>query len=268
MKADHPRSFTEVLRAYEKAIEDARAFVVAQGLATAPDVPLDVVETPPFLRHLIPFAAYMGPARFATPRRGVYLVTPKVELSSFPNADTRNVTVHEAWPGHHLQLSVAAEKASLAAFLCEMPDLTEGWALYCEALMGARGYTSAPAERLVRARDARWRAVRIVLDVALHAQGLSPADAAARLALETGMDPEEAEAEVLRYTQAPAYNLSYMWGRLRIERLRERALAKGISEKTFHDGLLALGSVSVALVAEELERRLIASGSSVDIRQD
>ncbi|MFA5861509.1 MAG: DUF885 domain-containing protein [Candidatus Thermoplasmatota archaeon] len=261
VRGDHPRTFAEVIQFYERSIVEAREFVRAKGLATVPDTPLDVVETPAFLRHLVPFAAYLGPARFATPRRGVYLVTPKMELSSFPNADTRNVTVHEAYPGHHLQLCVAAEKASLAAFLCEVPDLTEGWALYCEALMGQHGYTAAPAERLIRARDARWRAVRIVLDVALHTGGMTPQEAASRLVLETGMGVGEAEAEVLRYTLSPAYNLSYMWGRLQVERLRERALSSGLTERAFHDTFLSLGSVSVALLARELERR-------VDIRQD
>lgn len=261
VRGDHPRSFAEVLQYYERSIVEAREFVRAKGLATVPDTPLDVIETPAFLRHLIPFAAYQGPARFATPRRGVYLVTPKVELSSFPNADTRNVTVHEAYPGHHLQLSVAAEKASLAAFLCEVPDLTEGWALYCEAIMGQHGYTAAPAERLIRARDARWRAVRIVLDVGLHTGRITPTDAASRLVLETGMDRAEADAEVLRYTLSPTYDLSYMWGRLQVERLREEALSRGLSERAFHDAFLALGSVSVALLARELERR-------ADIRQD
>ena len=119
--------------------------------------------------------------------------------------------------------------------------------------MGERGYTSAPAERLIRARDARWRAVRIVLDVALHTGRLTPAEASARLAAETGMAREEADAEVLRYTQAPAYNLSYMWGRVRIERMRERAHARGISDRSFHDALLALGSIPVDLAAEALE---------------
>ena len=70
------------------------------------------------------------------------------------------------------------------------------------------------------------------------------------------MGPEEADAEVLRYSQAPAYNLSYMWGRLRIEALRERVLAAGVSERGFHDALLALGTLPVVLVAAEVERRL------------
>lgn len=255
MKADHPRDFAGVLAAYRDSIKEARAFVASRGLCRMTDVPLDVVETPAFLRHLVPFAAYMGPARFASPRRGVYLVTRKDDLSAFPLADVRNTTVHEAWPGHHLQVSVATESAGLAAFLCEMPDLSEGWALYCEEWVAREGYADRPMERLVRARDARWRAVRIVLDASLHARGMRAEDAAARLAAETGMTPEEAAAEVLRYTLSPAYNLSYMWGRLRIEALRDRLLARGWSERGFHDALLGLGSVPVALVERSLEAR-------------
>jgi hypothetical protein len=261
VRADHPSTFHEVLRFHDETISAAKAFVDSRGLATVTSTPLRVVETPAFLRHLIPFAAYMQPARFATPRQGVYLVTPKLDLAAFPRADVRNTVVHEAYPGHHLQLSVAAERASLAAFLSDAPDLAEGWALYCEAMMGRHGFTASPAERFVRSRDALWRAVRIVLDVSLAIGLMTPDEATARLMRETGMVLEEAEAEVLRYTQEPGYNLSYMWGRLEIEALRERALAGGMTERAFHDALLAAGSVPVALLGRAIET------AAVDIRQ-
>jgi uncharacterized protein (DUF885 family) len=257
VKGDHPRTFADVLRAYGDAIREARAFVGERGLAKLDDVPLDVVETPPFLRHLIPFAAYVSPARFATPRRGTYLVTPKVDLRAFPHADIRNTTVHEAYPGHHLHLARATVEASLPAFLAGAPDLTEGWALYCEHMMGEQGFTAAPAARFVRARDALWRAVRITLDVGLHAGGLRHEEAAAILSRETGMGPEEADAEVLRYTQEPGYNLSYMWGRRRLEGLREAWRARGGDLRTFHDAILASGEIPVALV----EERLLGAGT-------
>lgn len=257
VKADHPSTFADVLETYGEAIREARAFVAQRGLATLDDVPLDVVETPPFLRHLIPFAAYVSPARFATPRRGTYLVTPKVDLRAFPRADIRNTTVHEAYPGHHLHLARAAVEAPLHAFLAGAPDLTEGWALYCEHMMGEQGYTATPAARFVRARDALWRAVRITLDVGLHAGGLRHDEAVATLSRETGMSTEEARAEALRYTQEPGYNLSYMWGRRRLEGLREAWRARGGDLRTFHDAVLASGEVPVALV----EERLLGAGS-------
>lgn len=259
MRADHPASFEDALQETRASIEEARAFVLARGLATPTDVPLEVIETPSFLRHLVPFAAYQGPPRFASPRKGTYMVTRKEDLAAFPRADVRNTTVHEAWPGHHLQMSVAAERAPLAAWLVDAVDLAEGWALYCEAMMGEEGYTSAPAERLVRARDALWRALRISLDVGLHVGTISPAQARDRLVRETGMSQEEAEAEALRYTLAPAYNLSYMYGRLRIEAARERWLRGGGSLRGFHDAVLAAGPLPMAL----LDRAL----ASPDIRQ-
>jgi hypothetical protein len=260
VKQDHPATFEEALALYRSAIEESRAAVIALGLVTPTEVPLDVVETPAFLRHLVPFAAYVGPPRFATPRRGTYLVTPKVDLEGFPRADVRNTTVHEAWPGHHLQLSIAADRAPSWAWLADAVDHVEGWALYCEALMGERGFTASPQERLVRARDALWRAVRIVLDVGIHTGVLSPSEAAARLARETGMTREEAEAEVLRYALEPGYNLSYMMGRLAIEEMRERALARGGDLRSFHDAFLAAGPLPVVLSS-----RLLGWGQ--DIRQ-
>lgn len=259
MRADHPASFDEALRETRASIEEARAFVLARGLATPTDVPLEVIETPSFLRHLVPFAAYQGPPRFASPRKGMYMLTRKEDLSAFPRADVRNTTVHEAWPGHHLQMSVAAERAPLAAWLVDAVDHAEGWALYGEELMGEEGYTSAPVERLVRARDALWRAVRISLDVGLHVGTISPAEAADRLVRETGMSREEADAEALRYTLAPAYNLSYMYGRRKLEAARERWLRAGGSLRGFHDAVLAAGPLPMAL----LDRVLAAP----DIRQ-
>jgi uncharacterized protein (DUF885 family) len=252
VREDHPTSFAEVLAEHEAAIIEARDFVVGRGLVTPTDVPLDIVETPAFLRHLVPFAAYIGPARFAQERHGTYLVTPKTDLSAFARADIRNTTVHEAWPGHHLQLSIAAAKAPLWAWLADAIDLAEGWALYCEAMMGEHGYTSKPGERLIRDRDARWRALRIVLDIGLHTRGLDPTDAATSLARETGMSREEADAEVLRYTLAPAYNLSYMVGRVKLEALRSRWLATGRSERAFHDAVLAAGPLPISLLGMAL----------------
>lgn len=248
---DHPTSFAEVLGEYRAAIEDARRFVVARGLATVPDVPLDVVETPAYLRHLVPFAAYIQPPRFDAAPRGTYLVTPKVDLAAFPRADIRNTTVHEAYPGHHLQLARAREVPSLARFLvgASAPDMLEGWALYCEAMMGRHGYSARPAERFVRAKDTLWRAVRIVLDVGLHTRRLGFDEALAMLVAETGMTRAEAEAEVKRYTLSPAYNLSYLLGRLEIERVREeRERAGGFDERAFHDALLAQGSLPLPLL--------------------
>ncbi|HVL49148.1 MAG TPA: DUF885 domain-containing protein [Candidatus Thermoplasmatota archaeon] len=253
-KRDHATTFEGVVAAHREACDAARAFVADRGLATVPDVPLEIVETPSYLRHIIPFAAYVEPARFDEAPAGTYLVTPKVDLSLFPHAEIRNTTVHEAWPGHHLQLSVANRNPSLARALVGAPETIEGWALYCEGLLGRHGFTASPKERFVRAKDAHWRALRVVLDVGLHTGRLRFEEAAARLARETGMTAEEATAEVKRYTLEPGYNLSYHLGRKAIEALAARL--PEVPERAFHDALVAAGSLPVPLLERAMRETL------------
>src|SRR5439155_1495691 len=96
-----------------KAMSDSKAFIRQQALATIPpNEELTVIETPSYLRHVIPFAAYNAPARFEAHKQGFYMVTPvedKPEMlreHSFPGV--RNTAVHEGYPGHHLQLTCAS----------------------------------------------------------------------------------------------------------------------------------------------------------------
>lgn len=256
VRLDRPRDFAHALETYRQAIEDARAFVAAQGLATLPDVPLRVVETPTYLRHLIPFAAYMDPGRWTATPEGVYLVTPKADLGAFARADVRTTTVHEAWPGHHLQLSVA-RSIPLANFLQSATEYIEGWALYCEELMARHGFLSTPEERFILAKDALWRALRIRLDVGLATGDLDFGTAASELVERVGFSREEAEAEVKRYTLEPGYNLSYMLGKLHLVALRRRLVDEGsMTERSFHDAVLAAGALPFPL----LDRALGANG--------
>ncbi len=260
VRRDRPSSFGGVLDAYRETIRAARAFVLDHGIATIPaggDAPLDVMETPAYLRHLIPFAAYVQPARFDRDSRGTYLVTPKVDLSDFPIADVRNTTVHEAYPGHHLHFSVARTHPSAGRVLASAPETIEGWALYAEVIMGRHGFTSSPTERFVRARDAHWRAVRVVLDVGMHTGRTSFGEAVRMLVVETAMSGTEAEAEARRYTLSPGYNMSYLLGRIMIERLRsEWEVRPGFVERAFHDAILSRGPLPLPLVAREVSEIL------------
>lgn len=254
VREDRPDDFAAVLRSYEDAIEEARAFVLEHDLATPADVPVRVVETPAYLRHLIPFAAYMDPGRWSAAPEGVYLVTPKMDLAAFAHADVRTTTVHEAWPGHHLQLSVA-RTIPVARFLQGATEYIEGWALYCEELMARHGFLTTPEERVVLAKDALWRALRIRLDVGLATGRLSFQEAVHELETRVGFTREEAEAEVKRYTLEPGYNLSYMWGKLRLLELRKRHVEGGrMTEREFHDRVLAAGAVPFPILARDLER--------------
>ncbi len=169
-----------LVAAYARAVDEARAYVIAHDIAGLPEgEELEVTATPAFLRSLLPFAAYDPPGPFAERQLGFYYVTPPPEGLSEDEAhdrmrghaltSLRTTGVHEAYPGHHLQLCSANRAPTLARRIAGLPDggniLVEGWAFYCEELMDREGFLDDPAVRLMRLNDQVWRACRVVIDV-------------------------------------------------------------------------------------------------------
>ena len=253
VKNDHAATFAEALHEYRDAMDRARAFVVEQRLATLPDEDhLSVIETPSFVRHLIPFAAYYEPAKFDASPLGTYIVTPPSEpqmMREHNRSSISNTSVHEAYPGHHLQLSAAITNPSLVRLFSGAPEFAEGWAFYCERMMKESGFDATPTGWYIVHTDAIWRATRIILDVQLHRGVIGFDEAVDRLVAETGFERPAALAEVKRYTSTPTYQLSYLFGRHMIERLRgevEAAEGPDFSLRRFHDTLLYGGTMPVS----------------------
>lgn len=255
VKADHPATFEEALAEYQHVMARARDFIGARGLATIPaDAPLDVIATPEYLRRMTPFAAYFAPAAFDRPRRGIYIVTPSVDddpgaMLEHNRASISNTSIHEAYPGHHLQLSAALERPTLTRLLIDAPEFVEGWGMYSEQLMREHGFDATPAHRMALATDAIWRACRIILDIRLHRGEIGTREAIDFLIEHTGFERPNAEAEVQRYTFTPTYQLSYLLGKVLILRLREdeqRRLGERFSLREFHDALLWTGSIPLS----------------------
>jgi uncharacterized protein (DUF885 family) len=255
VKADHPATFDEALADYQDVMARARAFIVERGLATIPDdSPLDVLPTPDYLRRMTPFAAYFAPAAFDRPRRGIFIVTPSVDddpgaMLEHNRSSISNTSIHEAYPGHHLQLSAALERPTLTRLLIDAPEFVEGWGMYSEQLMREHGFDDTPAHRMALATDAIWRACRIILDIRLHRGEIGTREATDFLIEHTGFERPNAEAEVQRYTFTPTYQLSYLLGKVLILRLREderRRLGARFSLREFHDALLWTGSIPLS----------------------
>jgi uncharacterized protein (DUF885 family) len=262
VKADHPETFEESLAEYRDVMERALAFIVTEGIVSVPpDSPLDVIPTPEYLRKVTPFAAYFAPAAFDQPRKGIYIVTPSVDgdpaaIREHNRASISNTSIHEAYPGHHLQLSAALERPTITRLLVDAPEFVEGWGMYSEQLMREHGFDASPAHRMMLATDAIWRACRIILDIQLHRGEISVDEAIDFLVAETGFERPHAAAEVHRYTSTPTYQLSYLLGKVLILRLRadeRRRLGAAFSERRFHDALLWSGSIPVSF-----HRRLLA----------
>ena len=267
VKNNHPATFPEALDAYREAMDRARHFVVDRDLATMPPSDrLIVIETPSFVRHLIPFAAYDPPGRFDADPIGTYIVTPPATpamMREHNHAAISNTSVHEAYPGHHLQLSAAISNPSLVRLLVFAPEFEEGWAFYCEQMMKDHGFDNGPEHRYAQLTDVIWRAARIVLDVRLHRGEIGFDEAVERLIAETGFERPAALAEVKRYTSTPGYQLSYLYGRHMIDSLKadvEARMGPAFNLKFFHDTLLYAGSLPVSYARRLFERRLAPDG--------
>jgi uncharacterized protein (DUF885 family) len=264
IKDDHPATFPAALEEYRDAMDRARAFIVEHDLATMPQQDrLKVIETPPYDRHLIPFAAYYQPPRFDPDPAGTYIVTPPGSPDMWREhnyASISNTSVHEAYPGHHLQLSAANQNPSLVrALSLSAAEFDEGWAFYCERMMKDAGFDDTPRHRWVMHTDAIWRSVRIILDVKLHRGDIGFEEAIDFMIDKTSFERPAALAEVKRYTSTPTYQLSYLYGRHMIERLRDQVrqrMGPAFNLKFFHDTLIYGGSMPVSFAGRLFDAKL------------
>ena len=253
VRSQAPASFEAALAEYRDVIAGSRDFVARRGLATLPaGEVLEVQPTPGFLRPVIPFAAYEPPARFDRRQLGIYIVTPQEDdLGEHNRAAVLNTSVHEGYPGHHLQFACANQHPSLARLLSAdcAHELIEGWAHYCEQLMYEQGFTTSPEVRFVQLNDLVWRACRVIIDVELSSGRMSFSEAVRMLVEEAAMARPAAEAEVRRYTYTPGYQLSYLYGKhllLQLRQRRRRLKGAAFDLRGFHDTLLYAGALPAA----------------------
>jgi len=262
IKADGPADFAGALDAYRTAMLRARTHLIEHDLVTVPpDERIEVRETPEYLRNVLPFAAYFSPAPFDPDPTGIYVVTPSVggdpaAMREHNYASISNTSIHEAYPGHHLQLDAARRHPSLTRQLTDAPEFVEGWGMYSELMLREHGFDDGPRFRVMLHTDAIWRACRIILDIRMHRGELTIDEATDFLVEQTGYARSNARAEVDWYTYRPTYPLSYLLGRTLILQLRadeQRRLGDRFSLKAFHDTLLRNGSLPVSF-----HRRVLA----------
>jgi uncharacterized protein (DUF885 family) len=268
LKADHPQPDT-LLQAYADEAARARAFVEQHGLVPLPPGDhFEVRPTEPFLRATMPLGHFSAAPPFASDDNlGVLFITPvdaalteskKEELlSAHCYTAVRAICLHEAVPGHHLQLWHAKRRASLLCRQFSSTLFVEGWGLYCEQLMQEAGYYDSPSLALWRLKNEMWRAVRLMVDVGLHCRGLDLESAARPLVELGGLEPNTARGEALRYTTSPTQPSSYVLGRDRIVQLREQASQQAAFDlSAFHEWLLGFSSISPALIPSPVHAKL------------
>ncbi|MDH3475043.1 MAG: DUF885 domain-containing protein [Rhodospirillales bacterium] len=256
----------DVLAYYRSEIDAMKAAVVERGLVTIPPGTLELRETPEYQLALLPGASYQPPPAFAAVPHGYFFVRPvpermtrkirrgyhrQVFLRSF-----RNLVIHEVYPGHHVQFLHAARHHSRIRKIRDNDLLVEGWALYCEQMMHDEGlFDELPSSRPLRAL--RMRAIRVIVDIALHTGRLTPAQVADFMCDHFGEDARGwIEMEVRRYAAEPTQALSYLIGRELVfelrEEFREAVGPRRFTLRDFHDRFLSEGSIPIALVREKL----------------
>jgi uncharacterized protein (DUF885 family) len=263
LKGNHPKA-DDLLSSYRTEVLRAKKYLADKdAIAFPPGDDLDVIDTPPFQRSTVT-AAYDQPPPFDKVTKGFFFVTPvdktlskqKQEemLRESDHGDLVDTSVHEAYPGHHLQLSFARLHPSPARRVSSPSVFAEGWALYSEELMNELGYYT-DEERMLQLEWTLVRAARIIIDVGLHTQGMSFDDGVKILTDKVHLEHELAVSEVKRYTTSPTQPSSYLIGREAIFKLRERYKQKMGDKyllKSFHTEALSHGTVAPGMLGREM----------------
>jgi uncharacterized protein (DUF885 family) len=174
------------------------------------------------------------------------------------------LTLHEAVPGHHLQIAIAQEQGEVPPFRRNFYPHAygEGWGLYAEKLGKEMGVYATPYEEFGRLTYEMWRAVRLVVDTGLHAQGWTRQQAQDYLAANTALSLHEVRTEVDRYIAWPGQALAYKMGELKILELRaraERELGAKFDIRAFHDAVLMNGGVPLPVLERQVAEYIAAA---------
>ncbi|QWF76974.1 DUF885 domain-containing protein [Amycolatopsis sp. CA-230715] len=202
-------------------------------------------------------AYYFEPALDGS-RPGTYYVNTFRARERFRH-ESDAVAFHEGVPGHHLQnsLSLALADLPLLRRVAEVNAYLEGWALYAERLADEMGLYTDDVSRFGLLAQDSLRAGRLVVDTGMHALGWSRERAVEYLRVNSPMPPVAIEAEIDRYAGCPGQALSYMVGRLEIQRVRahaEEALGERFDIRAFHDEVLGHGVLPLSVLDGVIRR--------------
>ena len=197
---------------------------------------------------------YIHPSRDDQP--GYYWVNTYA-LDKRPLYALPALTLHEAVPGHHLQISLAAELEDLPMVRRNtyISAFGEGWGLYSEFLGIEAGIYETPYDNFGRLSYEMWRACRLVVDTGMHTMGWSRQQAVDYMMENTALSEHNVNTEIDRYISWPAQALSYKIGEIKIKGLRkktEKALGERFDVRKFHRAVLENGSVPLFILEQNI----------------
>jgi uncharacterized protein (DUF885 family) len=224
--------------------------------ATLPRLPYTVRPTPREVEAASTTGRYyQGSPTLGTP--GVYIVNTG-NLPARPLYELPALTVHEAVPGHHLQIALSQELGEQPWFRrnANVTAYTEGWGLYSEFLGVEMGMYRTPYERFGRLSYEMWRACRLVADTGIHWLGWTKEQARACFTENSALSAGNIEAELNRYIGWPGQALAYKVGELKLKELRRKAetqLGPRFDVRRFHDAVLLGGPLPLDLLEQRID---------------
>jgi uncharacterized protein (DUF885 family) len=227
-----------------------------------PRAPYGIRTVPDFIAPRTTTAYYSQPSGDGT-RAGFYWVNV-YDLPNRPTYEIEALSLHEAVPGHHLQLAIQQELGDIPNFrrFGGVTAFVEGWALYAERLGKEVGFYTDPYSDFGRLTYEMWRACRLVVDTGIHDQGWTRQQGIDYMAANTGLSLLNITNEVDRYIAWPGQALAYKTGEMKIRELRayaERELGGRFDRRRFHD--VVLGSGSIPLTVLEANVRAYVEGA-------
>jgi uncharacterized protein (DUF885 family) len=251
----------------EKASEIAKRIddKLPRYFATLPRLTYGVRPVPAEIEETYTTGRYFE----GSPKQGVaggYMVNTS-HLDQRPLYELPALTLHEAVPGHHLQIALGQELEGVPAFRrnADATAFTEGWGLYSETLGGEMGIYRDPYERFGKLSYEAWRACRLVADTGMHWMGWSFDQARACFAENTALSPLNIEVELARYVSWPGQALAYKVGELKILTLRKKArdaLGPKFDIRRFHDAVLLAGPLPLDLLETRINAWIAAENAT------
>ena len=227
-----------------------------------PSLPYGVKPLPAFSAEAAP-TAYYYPGSWETGRPGYFMANISL-LDQRPKYEMLALTLHEAVPGHHLQISLAKEMKNQHPIRKTLgfTGFVEGWALYSEKLGlemgdGENGLYNDPYDNFGRLNFEMWRAMRLVVDTGMHSKGWTRAQAVEFMRTNSALSEHNIEAEVNRYIGWPGQATGYKVGEIKILELRakaESALKDKFDLRAFHQEVLGGGAIPLPVLEQRISQ--------------
>ncbi len=227
-----------------------------------PRTPYGIEPTPAFMEKSAPTAYYNG-GNISAGKPGIFLANT-YDLKSRPKWEMVALTLHEAMPGHHLQISLAQELEDVPEFRKQggYTAYVEGWGLYAESLGEEMEMYEDPYDKFGQLTYEMWRAIRLVVDTGMHAKGWSRQKAIDFFKDHAPKTEHDVIVEVDRYIIWPGQALSYKLGELKFKELRKMAKSK-LGEKfdlrEYHHQALKNGALPLSILEKKIDSWVEAS---------